>query len=86
MVNLARDGAKAHLLNLMQLNHAPQTAFNTVDRELDKALKVNGMCPRIVVPQDGHWLQGRDFRGSLLEHTCTALKRLGTVMVRETGI
>eukprot|EP00665_Eupelagonemidae_sp_cell47_P017855 gene17855-biopygen8545 len=85
MVNLALDGAKTHLLSLMSLNHAPAGAFDTVDSELDACLKHLGLCPRVVVPQDGRWLETRAHRGSLLEHTMTALRRLGTVLVREHG-
>eukprot|EP00660_Eupelagonema_oceanica_P005004 gene5004-15241_t len=85
MVHLGLDGAKTHLLSLMQLNHSPLAAFETIDKEINKALEENGMCTRIIVPQDGHWLENAEFRGSILEHTMTALKRLGTVLVRETG-
>jgi hypothetical protein len=85
MVELALDGAKTHLLSIMSLNHAPEESFNTVDREIGAALRELGLCQRIVVPQDGKWMDDKRFHGSLISHTLEALRRLDTVLVREHG-
>jgi len=43
MVDLDLDGAKAHLVSMMTLNHAPRQAFCTVDNEMQSAAESLGL-------------------------------------------
>ena len=54
-------------------NYALEISFETVDGELNAGLLTLGLCPRVIVPQDGRWIDTARFRGSILEHTLMAL-------------
>eukprot|EP00665_Eupelagonemidae_sp_cell47_P014872 gene14872-biopygen1526 len=78
---------QAHISQLLVTNSAPDNHANKVLGVLQDALRLNGQCDRTILPVGGQYSSDPLSRVNhgLLEHTCTALRRLDCVLSLQGG-